>query len=1074
MNIMKWKIFFLLLFVSSSIYSQSIRIDSLKNEITKSTDDFQRIALKNNLANELRQINKDTALLLSREALDLSITINDRKGQLSVLQTIASIYKNQKDSTQYYLHQAERLAIELEDDVRLSKILIDYGRSFNGVTEKDSALYYLTASLQISKENRFLEQQFFTFNDIGKIYKYNDDYSEAEIYFLQALEVQEELGTKIHKAGIYQNLGNNAGDANDLDKAVEYYEEAFMLMDTLQNKEGKAMILSLIAYTYMQKGYFPLSLEYYQKSLSLFEKLENNGILIQDLRGIGVVYEAMENYPKALTYYQQVLKIKEEDGDLAGQVDVLNDIGQNHFLKAEYETAIEFYYKALQIQRELRVHEIRLSNTLINIGSVYEKLNQLDSADVYLQSALGTLKINKEFKLYTSGLISLGRVYKKRGVLSLAESSFAEALDISKKSGFRQFQMEASEELYQIFSKKNNYRQALHYYKAYQNLQDSLFNVKNMEKVVRLEVDFEFEKEKQRLAFEREKEQAQQKSFRTILSIALAGAFLIILIIARYTQQKRKANEKLQRLNAEVSLQKEKLEELDVLKSQFFTNISHEFRTPLTIISGMIDQVKTKPDLWLEKGSQMIKQNTLSLLNLVNQILDLRKLESGALKLDLVQGDIIQYLRYITESYQSYADNNGLKLHFLAARPKLIMDYDPDKILRVVSNLLSNAVKYTVDGGDIYFHIDTKTENDIGQLQIRIQDTGSGIPESQLKHIFDRFYQVDDSGIYRDTQKSGGTGIGLALTKEFVKLMHGDIEVDSELGVGTTFSIKLPITNNSTVSEAFSPIEAPTIQAADMVISNVPQNIGNLKNEKPLLLIVEDNIDVQQFLIACLKEDYQLLIEDNGQKGIDVAIEQVPALIVSDVMMPVKDGFELCDILKKDERTSHIPIILLTAKADMDSKISGLEKGADAYLTKPFEQRELLIRLKKLLELRIELQAQYRSLNPNDKNHPEDIFIQKVRMAIEKNISDENFGIIQLCRVIALSRAQLHNKIKALTGLSTSFFIRSIRLQKAKQLLETTDLNVSEIAYEVGFKSSAYFSTVYLEEYGVSPSKTRK
>lgn len=715
-----------------------------------------------------------------------------------------------------------------------------------------------------------------------------------------------------------------------------------------------------------------------------------------------------------------------------------------------------------------------MSKTLINIGSCYEKLNQLDSASIYLQNGLRTLKINKQFQSYASGLNSLGRVYSKQEKTSQAKASFEEVLAISKSAGFRQFQMEASEELYQIFDKQNNHQQALHYFKAYQILKDSIFNVKSMKKVVRLEVDFEFEKEKQRLAFEREKEQAHQKSFRTILIIALIGAFLIILIIARYTQQKRNANEELQRLNIEVSQQKEKLEELDVLKSHFFTNISHEFRTPLTIISGMIDQVKTKPELWLEKGSQMIKQNTLSLLNLVNQILDLRKLESGALKLDLVQGDIIQYLRYITESHQSYAENNDLKLHFLAAQSSLKMDYDLDKILRVISNLLSNAVKYKVEKGDIYFHIDEKTENEKRYLQIRIQDTGLGIPDSELKHIFDRFYQVDDSGNYRDTRKSEGTGIGLALTREFVKLMRGDIEVESELGVGTTFSIKLPITNNSIISEAFLPIETPTIESPDIIKSNFPLNTADLSTEKPLLLIVEDNPDVQQFLVACLEEDYQLQIEDNGQKGIDSAIEQVPALIVSDVMMPVKDGFELCETLKKDERTSHIPIILLTAKADMDSKISGLEKGADAYLTKPFEQNELLVRLKKLLELRIKLQEQYRSLEPKETNHPEDIFIQKVRNAIEKNINNEDFGTMQLCRAVALSRAQLHNKIKALTGLSTSIFIRSIRLKKAKYLLETTDLIVSEVAYEVGFKNPAYFSTSYLEEFNISPSKTRK
>ena len=312
--------------------------------------------------------------------------------------------------------------------------------------------------------------------------------------------------------------------------------------------------------------------------------------------------------------------------------------------------------------------------------------------------------------------------------------------------------------------------------------------------------------------------------------------------------------------------------------------------------------------------------------------------------------------------------------------------------------------------------------------------------------------------------------------------MNGDIEVSSVVGKGTTFLVRLPITRESEVVEGemadnrSNPFPELSLPAEKTAGTNSPKReIVTPSADSPMLLIVEDNPDVVHFLVACLEETYHLHIARNGQEGIDQAIEKVPDLIVSDVMMPEKDGYELCDTLKQDERTSHIPIILLTAKADSESRISGLERGADAYLTKPFEPKELLVRLKKLLELRKKLQERYRSFEPVGKGAtPEDIFIQKMRNAIDENLDDETFGIAQLCRAIGLSRAQLHNKIKALTGLSTSIYIRSIRLKRAKHLLETTEFNVSEVAYEVGFKNPAYFSTAFLEEFGIPPSKTRK
>ena len=534
-----------------------------------------------------------------------------------------------------------------------------------------------------------------------------------------------------------------------------------------------------------------------------------------------------------------------------------------------------------------------------------------------------------------------------------------------------------------------------------------------------------------------------------------------------------------------------KLLELDEMKSRFFTNISHEFRTPLTIISGMIAQMKNQPDLWMTKGMELIQRNSNHLLSLINQILDLRKLESGALKLNYVQADIIPYLHYITDSFRPIAQSKGIRIHLLSKLKELRMDYDPDKMMHILSNLLSNAVKYTPGEGDIYLQIDQYSNAGDNRLQIQVKDTGQGIKQEHLPHIFDRFYQVEDLA----TQKSPGSGVGLAYTRELVNLLNGSIEVSSEWNLGTTFTLGFPITHKASIQEVHAKVGLDRKEGFSTVISGkkprvspetalkVPtQAIGNTKGGGllPTLLVVEDNPDVRLYLSSCLAPDYELLLAENGQEGVDLAIEQVPDLIVSDVMMPLKDGYELCDTLKNDERSSHIPIILLTAKADFDSKMSGLKKGADAYLTKPFKEEELLVRLEQLLILRKKLQERYKSQlalpqsTASTKHAAEDAFIEKFRQVVINNIAEENFGVAQLCRSLGVSRTQLHNKIKALTGLSTTGFVRSIRLHKARLLLQTTDLNVSEVGYEVGINNPAYFSRIYSEEFGEAPRRTRK
>ncbi len=517
-----------------------------------------------------------------------------------------------------------------------------------------------------------------------------------------------------------------------------------------------------------------------------------------------------------------------------------------------------------------------------------------------------------------------------------------------------------------------------------------------------------------------------------------------------------------------------RLKELDHFKSRLFTNLTHEFRTPLTVILGMAQQIKDAPGQYARQGAELISRNGKGLLQLINQLLDLSKLENHAFQLHLQQGDIIPYLRYLTESYQTYADGQNLSLQFFSSTDEVVMDYDPEQIKQIISNLISNAIKFTPSGGRVSLHVEASEK----QLQLEVRDTGIGIAAENLAHVFDRFYQVESDM----TRLGEGTGIGLAHSQELVRLMGGEISVRSEIKQGSCFRIMLPIQKTA---EAQARQDWLVKEAPDSSLSQLPLPLADQElspADLPQLLIIEDNPDVVIYLQSCLKHAYQLDIAYNGKIGIEKAIENIPDLIISDVMMPEKDGFEVCDTLKQDERTSHIPFILLTAKADAASKLAGLKRGADAYLAKPFDREELLVRLEIMLAQRERIRKFF-SQNPVQVQAPlpapdsleadvqiEHAFLQKIMQIVSGNYQDESFGLAELCRKLGMSRSQLFRKMKAISDSSPAELIRKYRLNKARELLESTDRSVSDVCWDVGFKNLAHFSKAFQEEFGLKPS----
>jgi len=516
----------------------------------------------------------------------------------------------------------------------------------------------------------------------------------------------------------------------------------------------------------------------------------------------------------------------------------------------------------------------------------------------------------------------------------------------------------------------------------------------------------------------------------------------------------------------------ERQQNLNKAKTRLYTNITHEFRTPLTIILGLAGSLRKNKTVDFSHKLDLIKSNGYKLLELVEQMLKLSKIEAQSLPAKMIKSDIIGFIAYIIQSFEYQARQKSISFASDIPIKKLIVDFDPDVITTIISNLLSNAIKFTDAGGSIYFSI--KLEDD--HMVIVVKDNGIGISAEHQEHIYDRFYQVESI----HTRQFEGAGIGLSLTKELVKLLGGDIKVKSEIGVGSEFQLNIPIPKvYSDLDDDQIPAfpQNPEYELHRYVSVNSGPKAKNMENE--MILIVEDNDDLLFYLESSLSDNYQIEKASNGEQGVKKAIELIPDIIISDVMMPKADGFELCHSIKNDFRTSHIPLILLTAKGDIDSKIEGLETGADDYVVKPFNIEELSAKIRSLLKNRKRLHQRYliplEHIQANDSQLArEDRFMKKFRDLVIDHIDDTELHIDLICSELAMSKAQLYRKFKSLTNKTVAEYIRKIRIHKAKSLLEQSDLNITQIAYSVGIGSISRFGKLFKREFGVSPGKFRQ
>ncbi len=772
----------------------------------------------------------------------------------------------------------------------------------------------------------------------------------------------------------------------------------------------------------------------------------------------------MLSVAKAMKDQTQIHKSYQAFGNYYG---LMADVVQN---KDFYDSAVYFFQKALDFF--LLEHDtLNISQAYWNLSSVAIRKQELNKAENYLLRRVSILKNPTNLGELGNSYNNLGGFYSRRvkdhekGLIY-----YDSAMSVYENSGFanQSFRLGIYNGYALTYYDLGRYKEGFEWLDKAYLLKDSLDRNKSREATINFESKYQSEKKQaeidlleagNKLVLE-EKRKQLIVLLGTVVAIFLSTLFLFLLY-----RNRQKTTRKLQEINE--------------MKSTFFANISHEFRTPLTLIKAPVEMQLDSNELSEIHREQLISvtKNADRLLDLVDQLLDLSKLEAKkiAIKVSAIKPKI--WLKAITQVFQFSAEQKDIDFKVNIDVDDTEIFLDAQLIEKVVNNLLSNAIKYTNEGGTIIF--DAKIEE--GLLKIVSYNTGELIAIDNQNKVFDRFHQLNANGT--------GVGIGLALVKELVELHHGKISFrcDNSFNV---FSAEIPI-NKAAYSVSELSLMVPDTNGHDellkfkKIITNVESNNGiNNKNghareELPILLIVEDNAEIRKLIRQQFELNYEIEEAENGKKGIEKALDIVPDIIISDIMMPETDGIELTRKLKTDERTSHIPIILLTAKAGEENELIGLENKADDYMLKPFSSEKLRIRVENLIQVRKKLRQRYSQeiiLRPKDiaiSSHDE-VFLEKVQILLDKKLTDSEFTSEYFSTEIGMSRMQLHRKLKALVGLSTTEFIRSQRLKMATHILLNSDINISEVAYEVGFNDPSYFTKCFKASYGISPGNYAK
>ncbi|WP_179007590.1 response regulator [Winogradskyella forsetii] len=737
-----------------------------------------------------------------------------------------------------------------------------------------------------------------------------------------------------------------------------------------------------------------------------------------------------------------------------------------HVQRKEPQEAIGNYKKALSntgyVDSNFTGNDLRKSLIYNGLANLYESEQQKDSAMYYYKQEL--IAINKTTDTLRQAISNykIAEFYNNNNNpktalihLNTSQALMENAYFVREEHKYKIQEIYAS-----VYYNLGNYKKAFEASEKARQYLNAIQTEFNRENVSELETKYQTEKKEQEinlLKSQKEIVEQQKTNQKNILLSAIALTTIAGLFLFFLYRNRQKTNTK--------------LTELDALKSNFFTNISHEFRTPLTLISSPIDELLAEDSISDKKRQQftVAKQNSERLIELVNQLLELSKIDEGHLKLQLQEGNVLQLISALSESFNYHAQQKNITYQIDIPQAKEAVWFDKRAIEKITINLLSNALKYTPEHGTV----SCKAYIENNKLFFNVKNSGKGLTPYELNNIFERFYQTNE--------QNQGSGIGLSLVKELVALHKGNIEVQSVPNEETIFQINISIDKNNFKNSAIIVTSNTKSENGIPFYSNTSneEDENLIDSELPMLLIVEDNDDLRDLLKQAFEDNYNVITASNGSIGVEQALEHIPDLIISDNMMPEKDGMALTEDLKNDERTAHIPIILLTAKAGVESQFKGIETGADDYITKPFDKKLLILKVEKLIASRRQLQLRYSQelvLIPSDIaiTNLDEKFLKKVETILEKKLIEPSFNVLEFSEAVGMSRMQLHRKLKALTGLTASEFIRSQRLKLAAQLLKSSEINISGVGYSVGFNDHSYFTKCFKEVYNCTPTEFAK
>jgi signal transduction histidine kinase/DNA-binding response OmpR family regulator len=910
--------------------------------------------------------------------------------------------------------------VKISDDIKALYIQYYKGVYFQKIHKNDDALKTFNHIDSLISKKKYPQLYLKNKIRLSVIHQFSEANSESN--FVQLLKYADSLNDIKSRVKIQRQLAK-LYKKDSLVIAQKIYQSIINLI------KDKPKFEKELAYTYADFGKFYFdsknfdpnnkhekAITYYQKALDLSEK---NGLLNLyyntkiKLENIKPTREEFKN--KTIDYAKKWLVSNKEafnyfknSKDFKGQVNALFYLGNSKRWLGDVKAAITFWEKGFEIskQNNFKSGQIRMSNYII-LFSI--RIKDFDKAEIYALYLQNNVVNTKNYRAWR----------------------------------------DAEDRLSYLYSAKGDYKKALKHNVKYWILRDSIANRNEIIKLNELETKYQTKQKAQEITLLKSQNDLIEQQKRTQKYLFFTGLILSSFIGLFFYFQYRNRKKLTQ-----------KLQKLDAAKSTLFANISHEFRTPLTLISGPIQSLLKSEKLSDNEKSNLtiMHRNSDRLLDLTNQLLDISKIESGVLKLRISNRDITQFVSVLLESFNFSAQQKGITFKTSISNSAKDAWFDKDFIEKIVVNLTNNAIKYTPENGEV----DCQVSVENGQFNFEIKNTGIGLTKEDTKKIFERFYQ-------KNTAKQGA-GIGLSLVKELVSLHKGIISVESTPNAWTIFTIKIPI------EKAFYD-EQDIISIDEIVKSDLENSTDEITitAEQPILLIVDDSKDIRDYISTIFQSTYTILLAKNGEEGIDLAFEHIPDIIISDVMMPLKNGIELCHTLKNDERTSHIPIVLLTAKTGEVSELEAVKSGADDYITKPFNENILISKIKNRIRIRQKLQERYSQeviLKPTDisLNSCDTQFLNRVQEEIDKNIIEASYSIEDFSKAVGMSRMQLHRKLKALFGMSTTEFIRSQRLKLAAELLKQSDVNVSQIGYSVGFNDHAYFSKRFKEFYGCSPT----